>query len=37
MVFAERLKYLRKDRGCTQKQVYEAVGLSALVEVIAVR
>ena len=30
MTFAERLKELRLSRGFTQKQVYEAVGMSAL-------
>ena len=30
MTFSERLIELRKSRGLTQKQVYEAVGLSAL-------
>ena len=30
MTFAERLVYLRKSRGLTQKQVYEAVGMSML-------
>ena len=30
MTFPERLIALRKSRGLTQKQVYEAVGMSAL-------
>lgn len=30
MTFAERLVYLRKSRGLTQKQVYEAIGMSML-------
>ena len=30
MTFAERLLELRKSRNLTQKQVYEAVGMSAL-------
>jgi transcriptional regulator with XRE-family HTH domain len=30
MMFSERLKYLRKAKGYTQKQVYEAVGLSPM-------
>ncbi len=30
MSFAERLKELRASRNLTQKQVYEAVGMSAI-------
>ncbi len=30
MTFSERLINLRKNRNLTQKQVYEAVGMSAL-------
>lgn len=30
MTFSERILYLRKSRNLTQKQVYEAVGMSAL-------
>ncbi len=30
MSFAERLKELRTSKGLTQKQVYEAVGMSAI-------
>lgn len=30
MTFSERLIFLRKSRNLTQKQIYEAVGLSAL-------
>lgn len=30
MNFAERLKEIRVARGLTQKQVYEAVGMSAI-------
>lgn len=30
MFFSERLVFLRKDRNLTQKQVYDAVGMSAI-------
>ena len=30
MSFPERLIFLRKSKGLTQKQVYEAIGMSAL-------
>lgn len=30
MSFSERLKYLRTSRNLTQKQIYEAVGMSAI-------
>lgn len=30
MTFAERLSNLRKSRNLTQKQVYDAIGMSAL-------
>ena len=30
MSFAERLKNLRTSRSLTQKQIYEAIGMSAI-------
>lgn len=30
MTFSERLIYLRKEKKLTQKQVYDAVGMSAI-------